>query len=207
VNRRVAEIAAVVLTGAVYLVVENVLRWPKLPFLVACTAGWTAYLVGRIARDRAVLVEWGLRRDTLLPASLVCGAFLLLAAAGIGGYRWLAGWRPLPASALLVFAVYPLWGFIQQFVIQALIARNLEALGASRWLIVPVAATLFGLAHVPDVPLALLCFGGGLVWTTLFLWRPSLLPLALTHAWTGALVYYWILERNPWLEMFPAPAP
>ena len=27
---------------------------------------------------------------------------------------------------------------------------------------------------------------------------------ALLGAGLGALAYYWVLERNPWLEMFPA---
>jgi uncharacterized protein len=101
-----------------------------------------------------------------------------------------------------LFLLYPVWSFIQQFVLQALVASNLERLGLARAAVVPIAAALFGLAHLPDWPLAALCAVVGLAWTALYLrWR-QLPLLALTHAWLGALAYYWVLQRDPWGEMF-----
>jgi hypothetical protein len=201
-RRAIGEIVAVVLTGGTFLAFENLLNL-KLPFLIVCTLAWTAYLVWRIRRDRAVLGEWGLRRDTLLPATVACLAFLAVGATALAGLRVWMGWKPLPASSLILFAVYPIWGFIQQFVVQALVAGNLERLRAPKWAIVPVAAVLFGLAHVPDLPLSGLCTLAGLFWTPIFLWRPNLVPLAFTHAWLGTLTYYWALGRDPWGELFP----
>lgn len=196
------EIAAVVLTGAVFLVFENVLHL-KLHFLIPCTLAWTAYIVWRLARDRAQAREWGMRTDTLKRASIECFAFAGVAASGILVYRLARGWQPLPVTALVLFAVYPVWGFIQQFIVQALIAGNLEKLGAPRAAIVAVAAVLFGLAHLPDLPLVALCAVAGVGWSVLFLRTRNLWPLALSHAWLGALTYYWVLERDPWREMFP----
>jgi membrane protease YdiL (CAAX protease family) len=93
------------------------------------------------------------------------------------------------------------WGLMQQFFVESLVAGNLERLGAPRAAVIPVAAILFGLAHAPDVPLMALCAGAGLVWTSIFLRFPNLVPISLTHAWLGSLAYLMILERNPWAEM------
>jgi membrane protease YdiL (CAAX protease family) len=94
------------------------------------------------------------------------------------------------------------WSFLQQFVLQALIASNLEKLGWARAAVVPVAALLFGVAHLPDWPLAALCAVAGVAWTAIYLRSRHLPLLALTHAWLGALAFYWVLQRDPWGEMF-----
>jgi hypothetical protein len=199
-RRAVGEIAAVILTGATYLVFENVLHL-KLPFLVACFVAWGAYIGHRVARDRRVLRDWGFRRDTLAGSAAACGIFFVVAAIGMFSWRLLRGGILLPPSMLLLFLVYPVWGLMQQFFIQALVAANLERLGSHRAVTIPVAAILFGLAHAPDVPLMALCAGAGLVWSSIYLRWPHLGPLSLTHAWLGTMAYVWVLERNPWREM------
>jgi hypothetical protein len=198
----VAEIVAVLLTGGLFLVFENVLHL-KLHFLIPCTLAWSAYLAVRVAKDRTLLSRWGIRLDNLRSAAPPVAAFFAVAVAALVAWRLARGGQPLPASAVAVFAIYPVWAFIQQFVVQALVASNLERLGLGRALVVPVAAALFGLAHLPDWPLVALCAGAGVAWTILFLRFRNLLVLALSHAWLGALAYYWVLDRNPWLEMFP----
>lgn len=173
-------------------------------FLLPCFVLWTAYILFRLVREPGLAERWGMRKDNLGKASLAVLPVLAALAIGMLGYRLLRGWRPLPAEAAWLFLVYPLWGLIQQFVVQALVAANLEALGVRRLFVVPVAAALFGLAHVPDWALSALCAGAGLVWTALFFRTRNLFPLAVSHGWLGALVYYWVLERNPWAEMFEA---
>jgi hypothetical protein len=201
VRRAKLEIAAVILTGAVFLVFENVLHW-KLQFLVPCTLLWTGYLAWRLAHDRSQAREWGLRRDTLARATLECLVIAVAMAAVLLSYRLARGWRPLPLSILVLFALYPVWGFIQQFVVQALVAGNLERLGAPRAAVVAVAAALYGLAHLPDLPLVGLCAAAGVAWTIVFLRTRNLVPLAIMHGWLGAIAYHWVLERDPWREMF-----
>src|SRR5262245_8467866 len=199
-RRSIGEIAAVILTGAVFLVFENVLHL-KLPFLIACVAGWSVYVGLRLAADRRVLRDWGFRRDTLAGSATACAIFFAAAAVAMLAWRLWKGWIPLPPSMALLLLVYPAWGLMQQFFIQSLVAGNLERLGTPRALTIPVAAVLFGLAHAPDVPLMALCAGAGLAWTPIYLRWPHLLPLSLSHAWLGTLAYVMILERNPWLEM------
>jgi hypothetical protein len=201
-SRARGELAAVVLTGAVYLVFENVLN-AKLPFLLVAALGWTAYLASRLVRTPGLSEAWGLGRSNFPEAAKGAGAILAAGVAGLLTYRLLLGWRPLPPGAPLLFLAYPVWAFVQQFLLQALVAGNLARLGAARGVVIGITAVLFGLAHLPDWPLAALCAAAGAAWTALYLRAPNLWPLAASHAWLGALAYYWILERDPWREMFP----
>jgi uncharacterized protein len=201
-----AEIAAVVLTGAAFLVFENLLN-AKLPFLAIAGLGWTVYLVGRLRLTPGLGEAWGLGRSNFNEAAKGAGGILAAGVAGLLTYRLLLGWRPLPPGAPLLFLAYPVWAFLQQFVLQALVAGNLSRLGVAKGVVIAVSAVLFGLAHLPDWPLVALCAGAGAAWTALYLRAPNLWPLAVSHAWLGALAYYWILERDPWREMFPAGGP
>lgn len=197
------EVVAVLLTGGVYLVFENVLH-AKLTFLVPCAVVWTAYILLRLVKRRDAARAWGLTDPRAgLPA---CGVCLAAGIAVLAAFRIARGFQPLPQGAVWIFLLYPAWAFIQQFVIQAMVAANLERLGWKRAAVVPVSAVLFGIAHAPDWPLMGLCTAAGLAWTWIFLRTRNLYALALMHAWLGALAYYWVLERNPWLEMFPPAA-
>jgi hypothetical protein len=165
---------------------------------------WLAYIILRVRRQRLLLSEWGLRLDNLALAVRRCLPVLGLAAAGIACYRMLKGWVPLPWSSIAIFMLYPAWALAQQLLVQSLLAQNLRRLGLSPALVVPIAAVVFGLIHAPDWTLAGLCAAAGAAWTVLFLWTPNLIPLALSHGWLGALVYYWVLERDPWTGLPPA---
>jgi hypothetical protein len=201
-RRSILEIAAVVATGATFLVFENVLH-RKLEFLVPCTLLWAGYLLWRIRAEPDELKRWGLRSDNLREAVRASIPVFVLAVAGLTALRLYRGWRGLPPTALLVMAAYPVWGLIQQFLVQGLVTINLARLGLPRTPAVAISALLFGSVHLPDVKLSLLCVGAGAVWAVLFLRIPNLIPLALAHAWLGALTYYWVLERDPWRELFP----
>lgn len=201
-SRARAEIAAVLLTGGLFLVFENVLQ-AKLPFLGVATLAWVAYLAGRLRGVPGLAEAWGLGRSNFAEAAKGAGAILAAGVAGLAVYRLLLGWRPLPPGAPLLFLLYPVWAFVQQFVLQALVTGNLARLGAAKGVVIALGAVLFGLAHLPDWPLVGLCAAAGAAWTALYLRAPNLWPLALSHAWLGALAYYWVLERDPWREMLP----
>ena len=200
-RRARGEAAALLLTGGLFLVFEN-LAGLKLPFLAVAVGAWGVYVAARL-RTPGVAEAWGLGRSGF--AETAAGAASLLAAgvAGLAVYRLMLGWRPLPPGAPVVFLVYPVWALIQQFAAQALLAGNLERLGIPRAGVILAAASLFGLAHLPDLPLVALCAAAGLAWTSLYLRGRNLWPLAVCHAWLGSLAYYWVLERDPWLEMLP----
>ena len=200
-RRALGGVIAVLATGGIYLVFENVLH-AKMAFLIPCALLWAAYIIHRLVRRPDAAKALGLASPTDgLPT---CGVCFAAGLAALAAYRVALGGPPFPPGAALIFLIYPIWAFIQQFVIQAMVAANLERLGWKRAAIIPVTALLFGLAHAPDLPLMGLCAVAGLAWSWIFLRTRNLYPLAFMHAWLGALTYYWVLERNPWLEMFPA---
>ena len=194
-RRALLEIAAVVATGAAFAIFVQIL--PKLLVIVPCIAFWLTYVIVSAYRDRSVLAEWGLRIDNLRESARLPAIFVVVSALGITAFRALAGFRPLPGWAWIMFAVYPLWSLFQQLFVQSLLARNLVRLGVRRGSTVVITALLFGAVHLPDVPLALLCVGAGAFWTACYLRSPNLIPLALAHGWIGTLTYAWLLERDP----------
>jgi uncharacterized protein len=200
-RRAVGELGAMLATVVGFLVFENLFHL-KLQFLIPCAVLWVGYFVHRLRKERTLAWEWGIRLDNLrVAAPPILGVF---GASALGLFAWhlAVGGGAIPRGAWVLFLIYPVWSFIQQFVLQAIVASNLERLGLARAAIVPIAAALFGLAHLPDWPLAALCAAAGVAWTALYLrWR-QLPLLALTHAWLGALAYYWVLQRDPWGEMF-----
>ena len=198
--RPLCEIAAVLVTGAAFLLFKALAEGTLL-FAVPCALLWGGYVIRRLRRRPSSRREWGVRLDNLRPASARCLPFLAVGALGILAYRLAAGWTALPASAVIVFVLYPAWALVQQFFVQGLVAGNLRRLGASPAVIVPIAAVLFGLVHVPEWPLVILCTAAGAVWTGLYLWTPNLIPLAVSHGWLGALAYYWLLGLDPWADV------
>jgi membrane protease YdiL (CAAX protease family) len=168
----------------------------KGPLVGLMVGAWLAYLAGRVRRDPGLWREWGFRADNLLPAlgeASLLGAAALAAIVPYGLHR---GHFPPPASFWAVILLYPLWGLAQQFLLQALLARNLRPfLGAA---VVPAAAALFSIAHAPDWPLMGLTFAAGLAWTWLYQRRPNLWVLGAWHGVLGAAAWYGVLGRDAW---------
>lgn len=182
---RVAECAAVAATGVLHVL-----------WLVAIGGGggdvgvigaaWLLYLAWRVRRDRTVLARWGLRREGLRPAA-VAAAALLLAGAGViaaiaaarGTLRWNAHMLPL-------FALYPLWGWLQQLLMFGVFLTNLEELAPPRRaLAIGATILLFGLVHAPFWGLVAGTVALAAALTPLWLrWR-NLWPLGLVHGWLG----------------------
>ena len=142
----------------------------------------------------------GLRTDNLRRAA-VLGALVtallvgLLVAGGFatGGWHW-SSWKRLVEKT----GLYILWGFVQQYLVQAFILRRLLQAGVGRFAAVLLAAALFGIVHAPNWPLVALTFGAGLIWSRLFLAAPNLIVLGLSHATLAVLAYHALPEA--WLN-------
>jgi hypothetical protein len=198
------EVVAVLLTGALHLVFEEVLD-QKLLFIALAGIGWLLYLGIRVRREPGLIAGWGFQRQGLAAAfrhTSIFGGIAIGAMAVFGAIQGTLGlhWHMLPLLAL-----YPVWGLVQQFLLQGLLTRNLvEAVPALRspWRVTPVAAVLFGLVHLPDLWLAGATFLLALAFTPFYLRDRNLWPLGLWHGWLGVFAYFWILGRDPWVATF-----
>jgi len=172
------------------------------PFIIAATAFWVGYVIVRWWRDPGALRRWGFGTENLGPASAAAGGVFVLGSAGMLAWAalWGGGVRPVPWGHVLpVLVLYPAWGLVQQFLLDALVARNLL-----RWLspvaVVVLTAGLFGMVHLPAWTLVSLSFAVALAWVPIYLrWR-NLWPLGVCHGWLGAVTYFVILHRDPWAE-------
>jgi hypothetical protein len=198
-SRRWSEVAAAVATGLLFLL----FRFSRLRgvFVAAAVSFWTGFVWHHARRDPAALRTWGFRLDTFRPAFQAATAFSLpvagvmaLVGAGRGTLRF-------PPHAWILMALYPVWGVIQQFLVQALIVRNLEG-SLPRAGLLLLGSCLFAIVHVPEAPLMLATFGLGLVFIPLYLRYRNLWPLGLYHGWLGTMFYLWVLGRDPWAETF-----
>jgi hypothetical protein len=190
----------VLLTGASHLVFESLLG-AKAIFIPVASLLWAAYLVRRVRAEPEVLRTWGFRTDNLLRSFRVVGAVSAVAALGVGGLAFYLGNSLWTKSLLVMFLLYPAWGLVQQFLLQALVARNVAELTRSRLAAVLIAAALFGAVHAPDWLLCGLTFVLALLFVPLYLRERNLYPLGLFHGWLGAMAYIGILGRDPWAEI------
>lgn len=195
------EVLFVLLTVAAFQVGEYL--GLKVVFIATAAAFWVSYVLVRRRRDRAVLREWGFRKENLLPATAASLAALVAVGGAIFALRLLRNPLWLPRNFWVTLALYPLWGIVQQFLMNGIIARNL-----SRRL--PPAATvfctaaLFAVAHAPDAALMGLTFMAACIWVPIYLrWR-NLWPLGVCHGLLGAVAYYVLLGRDVWLELTAA---
>lgn len=199
-TRARGEIAAVLATGALFLLFEEVLRQKAL-FIGLAIAFWGAYVLRRARAEPGTWKAWGFGRDGLRPSAHAAIA-ILAAGAGLAALAGaLRGTLRLHWHVLPLLALYPVWGLTQHFMLQALVARNLDRLGTPRPVLVATTAALFALAHVPDPVLVTATFLLAAAFTPVYLRWKNLWPLGIVHGWLGALAYFRMLGRDPVEEL------
>lgn len=192
--RPLLELGAVAFTGALHL------AWPatglsRALLVVPLVAGWLGYFLLRRRVDPDLVRELGFRREGLESAAIACLG--VLAAAGPPMVAWgVAHGATLHWSTPLTLLVYPVWGLVQQAIVQALLTRNLARL-APPWVAALGSATAFGLVHLNEPLLVPATFLLGLVFAPLYLRTRNLWALGITHGWLGTCIYTFVLMRDP----------
>lgn len=173
-------------------------------FIVVAIVAWAAYAVRRASGDRSELAAWGLRRADLRATWRATAPWAFVALAGAVAWGGLEGRLPPPATAYALIALYPVWGLVQQVLVQGFVVRHIDTwLGSRRRVAtVLVGAVSFGLVHAPHWKLMAATSLFGLIATPVWLRHRNVWPLAVWHGVIGVAFYYFVLGRDPWLENF-----
>ena len=201
-KRPILEIFLAAGTGLGKFIFMDWLQW-RLSFVVVALGFWLGYVIIQARRNKQQLHQWGFRTDnfaSVLKRVLPFGIAAVLISIATGYFRDTLNftWHVIP-----ILLIYPLWGTIQQFLIMGLVAGNLQDQGKLKpWLVIIISAALFGIVHYPWWWLILGTTCLAVFYTYVYLKERNLYVLGLFHGWLGAIFYYTILGRDPFLEMF-----
>jgi hypothetical protein len=194
---------AVLVTGMLHPLTVH-LSEAKGVFILLAVVGWSLYIGLRIRRDKRAVRVWGLSSDGLRPTARIAAVLAIAATAVMAFVALSRGSLHLHANMIPLVLLYPVWGLIQQVLVQGMVVGNLVScyphLSRSTSLAV-VAGLLFGAVHLPDPVLtgATALMGG--LFAAVFVRHRNVWPLGLVHGALGVLFYFWVLERDPWPEL------
>jgi len=194
-GRRTVELALVTVCGVGNFLFEDILH-AKTVFVIVAVVVWLGYVLWRWRNDRSVLRAWGLRRDNLAAAGKAAATVTVPLVACAVAYAFAAGHFPPPQGFWLILVLYPAWGVAQQFLLNAMLARNLSAF-LPAWAVVLLSAALFAAAHAPDLPVVALTLPAGALWVLMYRRWPNLWALGIAHGIIGTVVFYGVLGRDP----------
>jgi len=198
------EILAVILTGLLKFVLVDWLHF-NLFYITGVCLFWIVFIVLKHRKNHDVLKNWGFQRLHfsrsflfLIPFAAVSSAIIILY--GINKNATFLNWHVIP---ILIF--YPVWGLIQQFLMIGLISANLKFIYSHRFNqahVILMTSMLFALAHIPSYPLVVYAFFMELLFTYAYFRWKNLWSLGIVHGWVSGLLYFFVLGRDMWEELF-----
>jgi len=194
---------AVLLTGIAKFLFMDFLNL-KLLYIILAVVLWATYVAVSNRVIPSLLEYWGFRVDNLkqvLAAVLPWALTAVIACILVGVWQNTVNltWHILP---LLV--IYPIWGVVQQFLIVSLLAGNLQDLRKyeiPRPVIMLLTALVFGLVHYPYPWLIIGTFLLAILYTHVYLRSRNLWVLGVLHGWLGAIFFYTVVDRDPFVEV------
>jgi hypothetical protein len=198
-------LAAVLLTIAAHIVIKLVSDKPSGVFIGGASVFWIGFVAVRARQDGTIFRQWGFRSQNLLPTAAASVAIFCLSAAVMALFACEKGNLHFPLHTLILFAIYPIWGLVQQFLALGIVVGNLERISdiaRARPAIALGTAALFASLHFYDWRLAAATFAFELNVIPLYMRYNNLWPIGLLQGWLGALFYLWVLNEDLWSATF-----
>ncbi|MDR4494631.1 MAG: CPBP family glutamic-type intramembrane protease [Nitrospirales bacterium] len=198
----VMELGAVVGTGVGHLLFKYF--GVKGLFIALASVFWTVYIVRKVGRDPKAWENWGFRTDNLLEAFFLPTVLFVVATGVMAWYAVSNGKMLWQGHMLFLLVLYPVWGILQQFLVQALGVANLLKIFPQFRLCIAMSAgvILFAVVHYPDWVLMAATGLLACVFIPLYIRYRNLWPLGLYHGWLATFFYLWVLGQDPWVTVF-----
>lgn len=201
---RLFEIFAVLLTAAGKFIFMDLSEW-RIIFIASVISFWTIYIYYKNKRSPHITRYWGFRTDnfkkvilTILPFGIATLIICIIIGFYLGTIQ--ITWHIIPLLVL-----YPIWGTIQQFLVIGLVAGNLkdfEGQHFKKGFIIVICALLFGGIHYPYLWLVAGTFALAIFYGFIYLKEKNIYALGIFHGWLGAVFFYTIVDRDPFIETF-----
>lgn len=156
---------------------------------VACVLPIVAMPIVSNLWHRDGAASLGLRFDNFARSGREVGLWTLGAAALVVLLAWTSGHGVAHSGLPVALAIYPVWGFAQQYALQGFVHRRVRERWRDPHAAACVAAGLFALVHLPNPVLTPATAVAGYVWCRLHARAPNLITLALSHALLAALLF------------------
>jgi len=201
-NSRWLEVLAVAATGVFHLVFQSL--GVKGLFIALASISWLSYIVWRVRQDSNLWVQWGFHTKNLFSAFVWPTVIFLVGVSLMAWYGWANGRVLWQGHIPVLLLLYPLWGILQQFLVQALGVSNLMMLFPLQgWIVaMSVGIVLFSIIHYPEGLLMLATGVMAALFIPCYLQDRNLWPLGLYHGWLGTFFYLWVLGKDPWVDVF-----
>jgi len=154
----------------------------------AVMAATAIYAAAQLFRYNDIHHVWGFCTHGISQGGFECAlmVFLCLLPVGVMGAEFTSG--DLLPSLKVSPAPYLLWCVVQDFVFFSFLARHLEKILPSSWMVCIVAGAFFGAVHLPFGMFAVLTFVGGTAWAWIFLRTGSIVPIMGAHCMLGMVL-------------------
>lgn len=202
-NRGLAEIVAAIATAILHAIVVGIFELRGL-FIAVALVAWSTYIASRVRSDPRVLVAWGLSSQGLRPTIRVGALVATLALAAMALHAVLLENLRLHWHMLPLLLLYPVWGLVQQLLVQGMFVSNVLPVSSrplARAGAIVVAGLLFGCVHLPDLVSVSSTALMGTVFAGIFVRHRNVWPLGVLHGVLGVPFFFWVLERDPLLEL------
>lgn len=141
--------------------------------------------------------EIGWRLDNFVQAARLLILPMLIAAIVILLIAWLYASLRFDVPRLLLRSLWlPVWGLMQEYVMQGYINRRAQLIWGKGWRSILLVALLFAVFHLPNPWLTLATFIGGLLWAFVYQRVPNIPALGLSH---GIMALLMVAELPPHL--------
>jgi len=196
------ELGAVAFTGVAHVVFQEL--GAKGFFIVLASIGWVTYVGWQVWHRPDHWRRWGFQTDNLKAALIWPTIVFVIAMVGMLLIAFSYGRDLWSVHIPVLLLVYPVWGVLQQFLVQALGVSNIVKLfpQVSSWSVVLIGAGLFSVVHVPEGWLMLATWLLGCVFIPSYLQHRNLWVLGVYHGWLGTFFYLWVLNQDPWIAAF-----